>query len=66
VLVYFKVGDKEALWQRIQDRSAQAKTANSAFHISRDTFEMYWSGFEEPRGEGEVVFQVLPAETRDE
>jgi len=49
---------KELLWQRICKRSEGVKTADSALDISRDTFEMYWDGFENPVGEGEVVIRV--------
>ncbi|CAO2651800.1 Nn.00g000830.m01.CDS01 [Neocucurbitaria sp. VM-36] len=58
VLVFLKARNKEALWERICKRSAGIKTANSAFDITRDIFEMYWNGFEDPIGEGEVVIQV--------
>lgn len=58
VLIFLKAADKEKLWARIQDRSAQPKEANSALDISRDTFEMYWDGFEDPHGEGEIVIGV--------
>ncbi|KAH6657961.1 AAA domain-containing protein [Truncatella angustata] len=59
VLVYFKAIDKEVLWQRICARSAKQKDANSALDISRGTFDTYWSGFEEPIREDEVVLNVL-------
>lgn len=58
VLVFLKAADKEKLWARIQHRSAQPKEANSALDISRETFEMYCSGFEDPRGEGEIVVDI--------
>ncbi|KAK7924316.1 ATP GTP-binding protein [Apiospora marii] len=58
VLVFFKAVDKEKLWARIQHRSAQPKEANSALDISRETFEMYCSGFEDPQGEGEIVVEI--------
>jgi predicted kinase len=61
LLVYLKaegeVG-KEVLWNRICKRSEETKTADSAVDISRETFEEYWSGFEEPVGEGEIVIRV--------
>ncbi|KAK8050180.1 hypothetical protein PG994_011910 [Apiospora phragmitis] len=58
ILVFFKAVDKEKLWARIRHRSAQPKEANSPLDISRDTFEMYWNGFEDPHGEGEIVVEV--------
>ncbi|KAK8088432.1 ATP/GTP-binding protein [Apiospora hydei] len=57
-LVFFKAVDKETLWERIRHRSAQPKEANSALDISRETFEMYWDGFEDPQGEGEIVVEI--------
>ncbi|KAH8724114.1 P-loop containing nucleoside triphosphate hydrolase protein [Phaeosphaeriaceae sp. PMI808] len=50
---------KELLWTRICKRSEGKKTADSALDISRDLFESYWSGFENPVGEGEIVVKVL-------
>ncbi|KAI1871370.1 uncharacterized protein JN550_004364 [Neoarthrinium moseri] len=58
VLVYLHAGDKERLWARICERSAKKKDANSAFDITRDTFNRYWDGFEAPVGEGEIVIEV--------
>lgn len=58
ILVFLKVTDKEQLWERVCKRSAGPKTANSAFDISRELFEMYWNGFENPEGEGEIVVEV--------
>lgn len=58
VLLYLKAMDKELLWQRICRRAEKEKDANSALVISRELFESYWDGFEEPEGEGEVVFEV--------
>ncbi|KAF2822014.1 putative ATP/GTP-binding protein [Ophiobolus disseminans] len=61
VLVFLKAeGDegKEFLWNRICKRSNRGKTADSALDISRETFEMYWRGFEDPVGEGEIVVKV--------
>lgn len=54
VLVYLRTDIKEELWSRICERSKKAKEANNALTISRDTFEMYWAGFEVPEGEEEV------------
>lgn len=50
---------KEVLWKRICKRSEGVKTADSALDISRETFDEYWNGFEDPVGEGEVVVRVL-------
>lgn len=58
VLVYLHAPDKEALWQRICDRAATTKDANSAFVISREIFERYWNGFERPEGEGELTIDI--------
>jgi len=58
VLVYLKACSKEGLWDRICERSAKGKRPNSNLDISRDTFERYWDGFEEPQNEGEVVIEV--------
>jgi len=60
VLVYLKARSKEELWDRICERSAKGKDANSAMDISRSTFETYWRAFEEPQGEGEVGIRSLP------
>lgn len=49
---------KELLWKRICKRSEGMKTAASAYDISRETFERYWDGFENPVGEGEIVVRV--------
>lgn len=54
VLVYLNVA-KEVLWKRICARSQTERDANSALEITREVFEGYWSGFEVPDGEGEVV-----------
>jgi predicted kinase len=59
VLVFLRADDKEVLWRRICGRSAAEKTADSALDISRATFEMYWDGFENPEGEGEIVIDVI-------
>ncbi|KAF3046918.1 hypothetical protein E8E12_007463 [Didymella heteroderae] len=59
VLVFLQAKDKEVLWTRICTRSAAEKTADSALDISRETFEMYWNGFENPEGEGEIVIDVV-------
>lgn len=61
VLVYLKAeGEerKELLWKRICKRAEGVKTADSAFDITRETFEMYWEGFEEPVDEDQVVVIV--------
>lgn len=59
VLVYLKVDDKEALWNRICERSAKERNANSAFDITREIFDGYWAGFDWPHDEGEVVLDVF-------
>lgn len=55
LLVYLKMTDKEEVWQRIYNRSAQEKNADSAFDITRDIFDNFWTGFEVPHREGEIV-----------
>lgn len=59
VLVFLRAKNKEALWERICKRSKAEKTADNALEIDRETFEMYWDGFEDPEGEGEVVIEVV-------
>lgn len=62
VLVFMKAEgeqSKEVLWERICRRSKEVKTADTAYDISRETFEAYWSGFENPDGEGEIVVSVV-------
>lgn len=58
VFVYLKATDKEVLWQRICARSEGERQANSSLDITREIFEMYWRGFEEPKNEDEIVFHV--------
>lgn len=57
--MFLRAKDKEALWQRICKRSEDDKTADNALAITRETFEMYWAGFEDPKDEGEVVIDVF-------
>ncbi|KAK6070717.1 hypothetical protein SCUP515_08326 [Seiridium cupressi] len=59
VLAYLRATDKKAVWQSICERSVKQKDANSAYDINRKMFEMYWSGFEDPAGEDEIVLNVL-------
>ncbi|KAL6703922.1 hypothetical protein ACN47E_008958 [Coniothyrium glycines] len=66
VFVFLKAeGDagRELLWERICKRSQGAKTANSALDISRELFDEYWKGFEEPDGEGEIVLKIAGVDT---
>ncbi len=67
VLVFLDA-ERELLWRRIQGRRAArdkipvesgARDGDSAFDIDPETFEMYWSGFEPPIGEGEIRVPVL-------
>jgi predicted kinase len=61
VLIFLKAKGEEGkrvLWERICKRSQGVKTADSALDISREVFEGYWSGFEDPVGEGEIVVRV--------
>ncbi|RWA06850.1 hypothetical protein EKO27_g8247 [Xylaria grammica] len=55
VLVYLKAPDKATLWQRICHRREVEVNADSAYQITEDILDMYWSGFEQPVGEGEIV-----------
>lgn len=59
VLVFLRAQDKEILWNRICKRSTLDETADNALDISRETFEMYWEGFEDPQGEGEIVIDAV-------
>lgn len=59
VLVFFRPTDQEVSWNRIVERSMQEKGANNALEISRELFEMYWAGFENPEAEGEIVIDVV-------
>jgi len=59
LLVFLRVKDKEVLWERICKRSKAEKTADNALEISRETFDMYWKGFEDPENEDEVVIDVI-------
>ncbi|KAJ4985039.1 hypothetical protein SVAN01_09482 [Stagonosporopsis vannaccii] len=59
VLVFLRAKSKEALWKRICKRSKTTKTADNALDISRETFDMYWDGFEDPDGEDEIVIDVI-------
>lgn len=58
VLVYLRAG-REVLWRRICERRAAGVDADSALEISEGLLEKYVDGFEEPVGEGEIVFQVM-------
>ncbi|KAI8627115.1 ATP/GTP-binding protein [Xylariaceae sp. FL1651] len=58
VLVYLKAPDKETLWRRIRGRREIGLNADCAYEITEDVLDMYWSGFEEPVGEGEIVIHT--------
>ncbi|KAI1362187.1 ATP/GTP-binding protein [Xylaria arbuscula] len=55
VLVYLKAPDKATLWQRICRRREIEVNADSAYQITPDILDMYWSGFEEPVDEGAIT-----------
>lgn len=61
VLLYMKPPDKETLWARVQERKSQKDTlhgerlGDAAVETSRETFDVYRDGFENPEGEGAVV-----------
>lgn len=67
VLVYLEA-DKDVLQRRITKRRAtrdalalddKGRDGDSAFNVDDETFEMYWTGFEAPAGEGEIVVKVV-------
>ncbi|KAI1130618.1 ATP/GTP-binding protein [Nemania abortiva] len=58
VLVYLKAPDKATIWQRICQRREAELNADCAYDITKDILDMYWSGFEEPSGEGEIVLDT--------
>ena len=58
VLVYLQAS-KEVLWRRIQERRAQARDADSAFDVTAEILGAYCEGFEEPKGEGEIIVAVV-------
>lgn len=65
VLVFLEA-ERELLWRRIGERRARRdalsvgeRDGDSAFDIDEDVFDMYWSCFERPQGEGEVVVKVV-------
>ncbi|KAK0721060.1 AAA domain-containing protein, partial [Lasiosphaeris hirsuta] len=58
ILVFFRPSSKEVIWDRIQRRRETEINADSALVITRDIFDGYWEGFENPEGEGEVVVDV--------
>lgn len=58
VLVFLKANDKEVLWRRICRRSEGTKTADNAFDITRETFETWWDGFEDPVDEHPIIIEV--------
>jgi predicted kinase len=61
VLLYMKPPDKEKLWARVQERKGQKhalhgeRLGDAAVETSRETFDVYWDGFEVPDGEGAIV-----------
>ncbi|GJN78481.1 hypothetical protein PLIIFM63780_001975 [Purpureocillium lilacinum] len=63
VLIFLQA-DRELLWRRITERRArrdamhetdERRDGDSAFDVDEATFDMYYSGFESPQGEGEIV-----------
>ncbi|KAM0414599.1 hypothetical protein ACHAPT_013560 [Fusarium lateritium] len=65
-VLIFLDADRELLWKRITQRSAERdasdvtdRNGDSAFNIDQATFDMYCEGFERPRGEGECVIKVV-------
>ncbi|KAI0102507.1 ATP/GTP-binding protein [Nemania sp. FL0031] len=64
VLVYLKAPSKAALWQRICQRREGGLNADCAYDITKEVLDMYWSGFEEPAGEGEIVVDTGTLEAK--
>ncbi|KAI1292972.1 ATP/GTP-binding protein [Xylaria venustula] len=64
VLVYLKRPDKATLWQRICKRREVGLNADNAYEITHEVLDMYWSGFEEPIGEGAIMVDtsITPCE----
>ncbi|KAF2273901.1 P-loop containing nucleoside triphosphate hydrolase protein [Westerdykella ornata] len=58
ILVFFRPASKDVIWNRIQRRRAAGIDADSALEITPEILDQYWEGFENPEGEGEVVFDV--------
>ncbi|KAI0196445.1 ATP/GTP-binding protein [Astrocystis sublimbata] len=56
VLAYLKAPDKVTHWRRICARGQEQITSDCAYQITPEILDMYWEGFEEPIGEGEIVF----------
>ncbi|KAI1171679.1 ATP/GTP-binding protein [Nemania sp. FL0916] len=55
VLVHLKTPDKTTLWQRIRQRREAELNADCAYEITQDILDLYYSGFEVPVREGEIV-----------
>ncbi|KAI0458278.1 ATP/GTP-binding protein [Xylaria acuta] len=55
VLVYIQAPDKPTLWRRICQRREAQLNPDCAYLITQDVLDMYWTGFEKPAGEGEIV-----------
>ncbi|CAJ2509073.1 Uu.00g140990.m01.CDS01 [Anthostomella pinea] len=58
VLIYLRAASKEVLWQRILQRRRNGINADSAYEITEEIIDAYWSGFEAPVGEGEIIIEV--------
>lgn len=59
ILIFLRPASKDVLWSRIQQRREAGVNADSALDITREILSQFWDGFEKPRGEGEVVVDVV-------
>lgn len=55
-IVYLKVPEN-VLKERLKERSKRFD-ANAAFTITDEIFDFYFNGFQEPKDEGEIVFEA--------
>lgn len=58
VLVHLSA-TREVLWHRIRQRSEGTRDADSAFDVTEQVLDRYLKGFEIPKGEGEIVVEVV-------
>ncbi|KAI0401909.1 ATP/GTP-binding protein [Xylaria palmicola] len=58
VLVYLRAPDKATIWDRICQRRKAGVNPDCAYDITPEILDMYWSGFETPAHEGEVVIDT--------
>ncbi|KAK4450207.1 P-loop containing nucleoside triphosphate hydrolase [Podospora aff. communis PSN243] len=58
ILVFFRPASRDVIWKRLQHRRRAGIDADSAYDITPEILDGYWKGFENPKGEGEVVVDV--------